>query len=129
MLNQVILMGRLTADLELKSTQNGTSIALFSLAVQRAHSKEKETDFIRVVAWRNTAEFISKYFGKGDMIAIVGSLHSRQYTDRDGRKITTYEVVAEQASFCGNKAEKQNSLDVSLDEFEELTDDPFPFQS
>lgn len=128
MLNNVVLMGRLTANPELKSTQNGTSVTSFSLAVQRAHSKEKETDFIRVVAWRNTAEFISKYFGKGDMIAIVGALQSRQYTDRDGRKITTYEVVANQASFCGSKTEKQNSLDVNLDEFEELTDDQFPFQ-
>lgn len=128
MLNQVILIGRLTADLELKSTQNGTSIALFSLAVQRAHSKDKETDFIRVVAWRNTAEFISKYFGKGDMIAIVGELHSRQYTDREGKKITTYEVVAEQASFCGNKAEKQDDLDVSLDEFEEVLNDCDTFE-
>lgn len=125
MLNNVVLMGRLTANPELKSTQSGTSITSFSLAVQRAHSKEKQTDFIQVVAWRNTAEFISKYFGKGDMIAVEGSLQSCKYQDRDGNNRTAYEVVINQAHFAANKRENNgNMLDVTS-EFIELEDAPF----
>ena len=107
MLNKIFIMGRLTRDPELRRTQSGTAVTSFSLAVDRdykSQSGEKETDFIDVVAWRSTAEFVSKYFQKGSMIAIEGSLQTRQYQDKNGNNRTATEVLASQVSFCGGKA-------------------------
>lgn len=107
MLNKVILMGRLTADPEQKQTPSGVSVTSFSIAVDRNYSgKGKQTDFINIVAWRQTAEFISKYFSKGRLIALEGSLQSRSYEDRNGSKRTVYEVVVEQAHFADSKQER-----------------------
>lgn len=107
MLNTCILMGRLTANPELRTTQTGKSVASFSLAVDRdfQQSGEKQADFISVVAWGKTAEFIDKYFCKGRMIAIVGHIQTRTYTDKDGNKRKAVEVVADKAGFTGEKAQ------------------------
>ena len=107
-MNKVILIGRLTADAELKQTQNGTSVARFSLAVNRRFSKDNEqtADFISCVAWKHTAEFICKYFRKGSMIAVSGRIQTGSYTDNNGVKRYTTDVVVEEAYFTG---EKQNS--------------------
>ncbi len=106
MLNRVILMGRLTADPELKQTPNGVSVVSFSLAVDRnfaGKGAERQTDFINCVAWRQTAEFISRYFAKGRLMAVEGSLQIRNYTDRDGNKRQAAEVVIDQAYFADSK--------------------------
>ena len=103
MLNRVILMGRLTADPELKQTPNGISVVSFSLAVDRnfaGKGAERQTDFINCVAWRQTAEFISRYFGKGRLMAVEGSLQVRNYTDRNENKRQAVEVVVDQAYFA-----------------------------
>lgn len=107
MLNTCILMGRLTADPELRTTQTGKSVASFSLAVDRDFQQngEKQADFISVVAWGKTAEFIDKYFCKGRMIAVVGRIQTRTYTDKDGNKRKAVEVVADKVSFTGEKAD------------------------
>ena len=106
MLNRIILMGRLTRDPELRRTQSGTAVASFSLAVDRdfkSQSGEKETDFIDIVAWRNTAEFVSKYFAKGRMAVVEGRLQIRDWTDRDGGKRRSAEVIAENVYFGDSK--------------------------
>lgn len=106
MLNKVILMGRLTRDPELRRTGSGTAVTGFSLAVDRdfkGQSGEKETDFIDVVAWRNTAEFVSKYFTKGRMAVVEGRLQVRDWTDKDGNKRRSAEVVAEIVYFADSK--------------------------
>ena len=108
MLNKIILMGRLTRDPELRRTQSGTAVTSFSLAVDRdfkSQSGEKETDFIDVVAWRNTAEFVSKYFTKGRMAVVEGRLQIRDWTDRDGGKRRSAEVIAENVYFGDSKRE------------------------
>lgn len=107
MLNVVALMGRLVYDPELKTTQNGTNVCSFRIAVDRSFARqgeERKADFIDVTAWRQTAEFVSKYFQKGSMIAIEGSLQTRQYQDKNGNNRTKVEVVASNVSFCGSKA-------------------------
>ena len=106
MLNRIILMGRLTRDPELRRTGSGTPVTSFSLAVDRdfkSQSGEKETDFIDVVAWRSTAEFVSKYFTKGRMAVVEGRLQIRDWTDRDGGKRRSAEVVAENVYFGDSK--------------------------
>ena len=108
MLNRVIIMGRLTRDPELRRTQSGTAVTSFSLAVDRdfkSQSGEKETDFIDIVAWRNTAEFVSKYFTKGRMAVVEGRLQIRDWTDRDGGKRRSAEVIAENVYFGDSKRE------------------------
>ena len=106
MLNKVILMGRLTADPEVRQTPNGISVLSFSIAVDRNYSKaEKKTDFINLVAWRQTAEFIGRFFTKGQMIAVEGSIQTRNYEDKTGAKRTAFEVVVDQAHFTGGKSE------------------------
>lgn len=108
MLNCAIIMGRLTADPELRTTGNGTSVTSFSVAVDRRFQRqgeEKQTDFINVVAWRQTAEFVTRYFHKGSMIAVQGSIQTRNYEDKNGNKRTAVEIVADNVSFCGSKAE------------------------
>jgi single-strand DNA-binding protein len=102
MLNKIILMGRLTKDPELRRTQSGTAVTSFSLAVDRdfkSQSGEKETDFIDIVAWRQTAEFVSKYFTKGRMAVVEGRLQLRDWTDREGGKRRSAEVVADNVYF------------------------------
>ena len=106
MLNKVFIMGRLTRDPELRRTQSGTAVTSFSLAVDRdfkSQGGEKETDFIDIVAWRNTAEFVSKYFTKGRMAVVEGRLQIRDWTDKDGNKRRTAEVVADQVYFGDSK--------------------------
>jgi len=108
MLNTAILMGRLVADPELKTTSTGISVTSFSIAVDRDYARQgenRQTDFINIVAWRQTADFITKYFRKGQMIAIQGSIQSRSYEDRNGNKRTAIEVVADKVNFCGSKSE------------------------
>lgn len=130
-MNVIVIMGRLTKEPELKTTNNGISVTSFSVAVNRSYSKENQTDFINCVAWRNNAEFITKYFGKGQMIAIKGSLQQSSYTDKDGNKRTTYDVVVERADFCGNK-EESKEIDVDYNntgDFEDISmsEDDMPF--
>ena len=108
MLNKIILMGRLTRDPELRRTQSGTAVTSFSLAVDRdfkSQSGEKETDFIDIVAWRGTAEFVSKYFTKGRMAVVEGRLQIRDWTDRDGGKRRSAEVIADNVYFGDSKRE------------------------
>lgn len=130
MLNKVVEMGRLTADPELKTTASGLSVTSFTIAVDRDRMKdgEKKTDFIRCVAWRKTAEFITKYFGKGRMIAITGQLQQREYTDKNGAKREIYEVVIETAHFCGDRMPEQKQTDEPEPEFDVLPlPDDLPF--
>lgn len=107
MLNRIILMGRLVADPELRQTPNGVSVASFRIAVDRNYQSknatEKQTDFISCVAWRQTGEFISRYFAKGRMIAVEGSLQTRSYEDKTGAKRTAYDVVVDQAYFADSR--------------------------
>lgn len=105
-MNKVILMGRLTSDPELKTTPNGVSVTSFSLAVDRNYVKqggERKTDFINIVAWRQRAEFICKYFSKGQLIALDGSIETRTYVDKNGNNRTAFEVLVENAYFTGDK--------------------------
>lgn len=107
-MNIIALIGRLTNHPELKNTQNGTSVTSFTIAVDRPYTpkgQEKQTDFINCVAWRNTAEFVTKYFSKGQRIALNGALQSRKYTDKDGNNRTAFEVVADQVYFVESKKE------------------------
>ena len=99
MLNHITLMGRLTRDPELRTTNSGTPVASFTIAVDRDFSREKEVDFIDCVAWRQTGEFVSKYFQKGSMIVVSGSLQSRKWQDRYGNKRVSWEVNAQNAYF------------------------------
>ena len=139
MLNSVCLMGRLTADPELKSTQSGVSVCNFRIAVDRTYTpkgQEKQTDFINIVTWRGTAEFVSRYFHKGQLVAVQGSIQTSQYTDRDGNKRTTFDVVADNVFFAEKKAESgetkqgagyDHSPDIQGD-FEEISgDESLPF--
>ena len=107
MLNHVTIMGRMVRDPELRQLDNGTSVTSFSVAVDRTYvdktTNERQADFLNVVAWRQTAEFVCKYFHQGDMIALEGSLQSRKYTDKDGNNRTAIEIVASNISFCGGK--------------------------
>ena len=106
MLNKLILMGRLTRDPELRRTESGTAVCSFSIAVDRdfkSKNGEKETDFIDIVSWRATAEFVSKYFQKGSLIAIDGSIQTRQYQDKNGNNRTAFEIVANNINFAGPK--------------------------
>ena len=121
--NKVILIGNLTADPELKQTQNGISVTSFSIAVSRRFSSKnaenaQQADFINIVAWRQTAEFVCKYFRKGSMIAIEGSLQTRSYEDKDGNKRTAYDVVANNVSFTGSKAESGTAPRENVASFE-----------
>ena len=106
MLNKVILMGRLTRDPDFKATPSGTNVCSFSLAVDRdfvRQGEERQADFINIVAWRSTAEFVSKYFVKGQMIAVVGRIQTRNYDDKDGKRVYVTEVVADEVSFTESK--------------------------
>ena len=116
MLNRIILMGRLTRDPELRRTGSGTAVTSFSLAVDRdfkSQSGEKETDFIDIVAWRSTAEFVSKYFTKGRMAVVEGRLQIRDWTDKDGGKRRSAEVVADNVYFGDSKRDGGDSSGYS----------------
>lgn len=106
MYNKVIMMGRLTRDPELKTTPNGVSVCKFSIAVDRRFQnkgEEKKTDFFNVVAWRQTGEFVSRYFGKGNLILVEGELQTSKYTDKSGNEATWYDIVADRVCFTGEK--------------------------
>ena len=112
MLNKIFIMGRLTRDPELRRTQSGTAVTSFSLAVDRdfkSQSGEKETDFIDVVAWRATAEFVAKYFTKGRLAAVTGRLQFREWTDKDGKKRRNAEILVDHIYFCGDKKDSAES--------------------
>lgn len=141
MFNLVVLTGRLTADPELKTTQSGISVTSFSVAVNRPYrtGEEQQTDFINVVAWRKTAEFIAKYFKKGNMIGIEGSIQTRKYTDKNGNNRTAFEVVVNNAQFVESKRDSVASQggeqpasfsNAGADDFSDLSDvsdDDLPF--
>ena len=116
-MNQIVIMGRLTRDPELRHTTNGVAVASFSLAVDRGYAPkdggERQTDFIDVVAWRSTAEFVSKYFTKGQMAAVAGRLQIRDWTDKDGNKRKSAEVVADNIYFTESKKSREASFGAS----------------
>ena len=119
MLNTITIMGRLTKDVELRRTPTGTAVASFTLAVDRdfadKQSGKKETDFIECVAWKNTAEFIDKYFGKGRMAVVSGRLQIRPWTDKEGNKRKTAEVVVENVYFGDSKSESNDTAPAQPD--------------
>lgn len=107
-MNKAILMGRLTRDVEMRQTPNGVALARFSIAVNRRFAgkdAQQQADFINCVAWRQTGEFIARYFQKGSMIAVVGSIQSRSWDGQDGKKQYATEVVVDEAYFTGSKSE------------------------
>lgn len=138
-LNHVCVMGRMTKDPELRHTNSGTPVVSFTLAVERdfkdKKTGEKGTDFLEVVAWRNTAEFIEKYMGKGRMIVADGKLQSRKYEDKDGNKRTAVEIVADSVYFADSKrndGQANNEAQFPVNDepqFEEVDeeDDTLPF--
>jgi single-strand DNA-binding protein len=135
-------MGRCVETPELRHTQNGVSVTSFTIAVDRSYTpkgQDKQTDFLTIVGWRGTAEFCAKYFTKGQLIAVQGSIQTRNYTDKDGNKRKAFEIVADQVHFAEPKRDSSNkntyepasnSPDVSAgnDDFEEVpSDDDLPF--
>lgn len=140
MFNLVVLTGRLTADPELKTTANGIAVTTFSIAVDRRYrsGEERQTDFINIVAWRSSAEFITKYFKKGSLIGIEGSIQTRKYQDKNGNNRTAFEVVANNVQFVeskrdsapGTAAEPASFSNADVNDFADLgdaTDDDLPF--
>ena len=135
MLNKVILMGRLTRDPELRYTAADVPIVTFTLAVNRGTNKEgvQTADFVPIVAWRNTAEFVSKWFAKGQLVAVSGRLQVRSYKDRDGNNRTATEVVADEVHFAEKKRDgdgiEYEDTEPAQGEFEELygEDEDLPF--
>ena len=130
MLNKIVIMGRMTKDPELRRTQTGTPVTSFTLAVDRDHKAadgSRETDFIECVAWRGTAEFVAKYFGKGRMAVVEGKLQLRSWTDKDGNKRRTAEVQADNVYFGDSKREETGGSYGSYAradvEYEEIEDD------
>lgn len=126
-LNKVIMMGRLTADPELRRTQQNTAVTSFTLAVDRSYAKpgeQKQTDFIDCVAWAGTAEFVSKWFKKGQLVAVVGRLQARIWEDKNGQKRKTTEVNADEAYFAESKKGEQKNDEYDL---RDLSDDFAPF--
>ena len=108
MLNNAVIIGRLFADPQLRTTGSGISVSSFTVAVDRRYNRqgeERQTDFIDIIAWRQTAEFVCKYFRKGSMIAVQGYIQTRMYEDKNGNKRKAVEIVADNVSFCGSKAE------------------------
>ena len=126
MLNKIVLMGRLTRDPELRRTQSGTAVASFTLAVDRDYKPqdgERETDFIDIVAWRGTAEFVSKYFSKGRMAVVEGRLQVRDWTDKDGNKRRSTEVIADNVYFGDSKRSESGTPTETAGEFQELPEE------
>lgn len=108
-MNNICIIGNLCSQPELKSTQNGVTVCAVSVAVPRDYkvNGEKATDFIPCVFWRQKAEFVSKYFNKGDPIAVEGSLESRKYTDKEGNNRVIWEIIANKVGFCGKREQKE----------------------
>ncbi len=141
MFNLVVLTGRLTADPELRYTGNNTPVTSFSIAVNRRYKagEESQADFINIVAWRQTAEFITKYFSKGSMIGIEGSIQTRRYVDKDtGKNRTAFEVIANNVQFVESKRDSSgssaeaapsfsNAAGNEFIEIENTSDDDLPF--
>ena len=137
MINTAILMGRLTADPELRTTPSGVSVTRFSLAVDRSYGPqggERQTDFIDVVAWRKTAEFVCRYFRKGMLVAVQGSIQTRSYTDKQGNNRKAFEVVADNVHFAEPKREMAQQpvtthkyINDDSTDFQEVDDDDLPF--
>ena len=142
MFNLVVLTGRLTADPELKTTANGLSVTTFSIAVDRRYrsGEERQTDFINIVAWRQSAEFITKYFKKGNLIGIEGSIQTRRYQDKNGNNRTAFEVVVNNVQFveskrdgsspAGDSAAPASFSNADVNDFADLgdaMDDDLPF--
>ena len=129
-MNNICITGRLTSAPEIKKTTSGVSVCSVSVAVDRDYkvNGEKATDFIPCVFWSATAEFVGKYFRKGDMIAVVGSLESRKYKDKDGNNRTVWEVKADKVNFCGGKKEaSQDNTQTFEDGSYEFPDGDLPF--
>ena len=133
-MNKVVLMGRLTRDPEMRFTQgNNTAVCSFSLAVNRRFKQEgqPDADFINVVAWAKTAEFCGKYFAKGQQVGVIGRIQTRQYDDRDGKRIYVTEVVAEEAYFADSRKETEYVENESPYEltptYAPVTDEDLPF--
>ena len=131
-LNKVVLIGNLTADPELKQTQSGISVVSFTIAINRRYAKgkpDREADYISIVAWRQSAEFVSRYFKKGKPILVCGSIQSRSYTDNQGNKRYVTEVVADEVGFVESKSESQSDASQYVPDayrqpqFEDVTDD------
>ena len=115
MLNVAVVMGRLVADPELRHTPSDVAVTSFTLAVDRSYVKsgtERQTDFIDIVAWRGTADFVCKYFRKGQMMAVHGSIQTRTYTDKDGNKRKAFEIVADDVNFCGFQTQFRRRLEL-----------------
>ena len=126
MLNKIVLMGRLTRDPELRRTQSGTAVASFTLAVDRDYKPqdgERETDFIDIVAWRGTAEFVSKYFSKGRMAVVEGRLQVPDWKDKDGAKRRSTEVIADNVYFGDSKRPESGTPTETSGEFHELPEE------
>jgi single-strand DNA-binding protein len=119
--NKVILIGNMVADPELKQTPQGTSVCSFSLAVNRKMEKDK-CDFISIVAWRQTAEFVCKYFKKGEPILVCGQIQTRSWNDAKGNKRYTTEVVADEVSFVGKKEENAPNVPYVPDAYKSKTE-------
>ena len=116
MLNRAILMGRLVADPELRHTANNVAVTTFRIAVDRNYTPkgaERQTDFINIVAWRNTADFVSRYFHKGQLVALEGSIQTRSYTDNQGNNRTAFEVVADQVYFAESRSSSSQNPSAS----------------
>ena len=132
-LNKIFIIGRIAADLELKNTPSGVAVTSFTVAVNRPKNKDGDqiTDWIDVVAWRNTAEFICKYFSKGSAILIEGTLQTRTYEDKEGKKRKVFEVVANNVDFVESKAKNSDSgnFGANSHDFEEVSaeDETLPF--
>ena len=132
MINNTVLMGRLTADPELRSTPSGVSVVTITVAVDRGYVKkgeDRKSDFIKCSAWRQTAEFICRHFKKGSLIALQGSIQNNDFTDKDGKKRNDFIVVIKEVSFCGDRNNNRSDVSVpyqkptSNDDFEEIIDD------
>lgn len=126
-MNRAILMGRLTKEVEMRQTPNGVSVARFTIAVNRRFAKEgqQQADFINCVAWRQTGEFIARYFQKGSMIAVVGSIQSRSWDGQDGKKQYATEVNVEEAYFTGEKSENTGQYNQTPQNFNQAPQQGF----
>ena len=145
MLNNAVVMGRLVADPELRTTGSGISVSSFTVAVDRRFNRQgedRQADFIDIIAWRQTAEFVCKYFRKGSMIAVQGYIQTRMYEDKNGNKRKAVEIVADNVSFCGSKADSNTGSFAKEDsyaqpapsystadegDFKEIPEDDLPF--
>jgi single-strand DNA-binding protein len=148
MLNNAVIMGRLVADPELRTTGSGISVSSFTVAVDRRFNRQgedRQADFIDIIAWRQTAEFVCKYFRKGSMIAVQGYIQTRMYEDKNGNKRKAVEIVADNVSFCGSKNESGSGSSFARDDsfmsaqpapsystadegdFKEIPEDDLPF--